>query len=183
MAATIGKTQCVKCGKDKATMRCGGCLEEHCYKHLVEHRQELNKQLDEIEVNRDLFRQALTQQIEQPNSNHLIQQIDRWEEESTKIIQQTASEARQLILKSTNESIDQLEMKLNRLTHQLRQSHSEDDFNEIDLRRFQEELDRLTEELKEPSNIFLREDSAPLIGIISVHMSDNCRASIPRGED
>ena len=32
----------------------------YCYNHLVDHRQELNKQLDDIDINRDIFRQTLT---------------------------------------------------------------------------------------------------------------------------
>jgi len=57
MATTTGKTHCVICSKEKVTFKCGGCLEEFCYKDLGDHQQELNKQFDEIEFNRDLFRQ------------------------------------------------------------------------------------------------------------------------------
>jgi len=171
MATAIGKTRCVICDKEKATLRCGGCLQEYCNKHLVDHRQELNKQLDEIEMNRDLFRQTLTQQIEQSNNHILIQQIDDWEQKSIQIIQQTAEEARQTVLKNTNEYIHQIEKKLNELTNQLRESREENDFNEINLHQFQEQLDRLTEELSKPSNISIREDSTQFINKISVHMS------------
>ena len=183
MATAISKARCVKCDKDRATMRCGGCLEEYCYKHLGDHRQELNKQFDEIEVNHDLFRHALAQQVEQPQNHLLTQQIDQWEQKSMKMIQQTAEEARQIVLKSADECVDQLQIKLNKLTDQLRQSRTEDDFNEIDLRQFQAKLDRLTEELGKPSDISIREDSTSFISQISVHVSDNCLASIPKGEN
>ncbi len=182
MATAIGKARCVKCGKDKATMRCGGCLEEYCYKHLADHRQELNKQLDEIEVSRDLFRQALTQQNEQPNNHLLIQQINDWERKSMRVIQQTAEEARQLVLKSINEHINQLEMKLNQLTNQLRESRKDDDFNEIDLRQFQEELDKLKEKLIQPSNISVREDPTPFISRICIDVSSNDHTATANGE-
>jgi hypothetical protein len=183
MAEATGKTRCLMCSKEKATLRCGGCLQEYCYKHLENHRQDLNKQLDEIELNHDLFRQSLTQQIEQPNNHLLMQQIDAWEQKSIKTIQQTAEEARQTLLKSTNESINQLEINLNKLTNQLRQSRNEDDFNEINLRQFQEELDKLTHELSRPSNISIREDSAILINKITFDVADNRVTSIPNGEN
>jgi hypothetical protein len=62
-AATPSRSRCVTCGKDnKVTL----CLQEFCYNHLTEHRQELSKQLNEIEVARDLFRQTLTQQTAEP---------------------------------------------------------------------------------------------------------------------
>jgi hypothetical protein len=181
--AATGKTRCVKCDKEKATMKCGGCFEDFCYKHLGDHRQELNKQLDEIEMNRDIFRQLLIQQIEQPNNHILIQQINEWERNSIKIIQQTAEETRQVLLKNTNKYIPQVEIKLNKLTDQLRESRQEDDFNEINLRQFQEELNRLTKELTKPSNISIREDSISFINKISVHISDNDLNLIQNGEN
>jgi hypothetical protein len=65
MAAATGKTRCVICDKEKATLKCGGCFQDFCFNHWDPHRQELNKQFDEMEINRDLFRQSLNQQIEE----------------------------------------------------------------------------------------------------------------------
>ena len=50
MATATDKTQCLTCGNDKPTTRCVGCLQHFCFTHLTEHRQQLNKQLDEITV-------------------------------------------------------------------------------------------------------------------------------------
>jgi hypothetical protein len=183
MATATGKTHCVICNKEKATMRCRGCLQEFCYKHLCNHRQDLNKQLDEIEVNRDIFRQSLTRQIEKPNNQILIEQIDDWEQKSIKIIQQTAEDVRQTFLKNTNKHVHQIETELNKLTDQLREIRQEDDFNEINLRLFQEELDKLTNTLIKLSNISIREDSTSFINKISVHMSGNYLTSIPKDEN
>jgi hypothetical protein len=41
---------------------------------LLEHRNQLNQQFDEIEINRDLFRQMLTEQINETKKHALIQQ-------------------------------------------------------------------------------------------------------------
>ena len=57
---------------------------------------------------------------------------------------------------------------MNKLTNQLRESRQEDDFNEINLRQYQEELEQLTKELTKPSNVSIRENSTRLIGKISV---------------
>ena len=157
--------------KEKATFRCAGCLREFCHKHLGDHRQELHKQLDEIEVDRDVFRQSLTEQMEQPNNHIMIQQIDKWERSSIKKIRQTAEETRQILLKNSGTYRQQLETKLDRLTNQLRESREEDDFNEINLRQFGEELKRLTYELTKPANISIREDATPFISKILVDMS------------
>jgi Rad3-related DNA helicase len=172
MATTTGKTRCAICSKEKATLKCGGCTQDFCYNHWDHHRQQLNTQLDDIETNRDLFRQSLSQQIEQPNNQTLIQQINQWELESIKIIQQTAEEARQIVLKNSNEYHHRLEVKLNELTNEIRESRHENDFNEVNLRQFQEELDRLTKELTKPTIISIREDSTSLINKISVRVSN-----------
>ena len=184
MATTTGKTRCIICDKEKATSRCGGCLEDFCYKHLGTHQQQLNKQLDEIEVNRDIFRQSLTTQIEQPNNHLLIQQIDKWEQDSIKKIQQTAEEARKILLNNTNEYIqNEIEIKLNKLTNQLRETRRENDFNEINLRQFEEELKQLTKELNTPSNISIREDFTPFINKLSVNVSGKYVILIPITEN
>jgi len=171
MATGPGRNRCVICGKERATLRCGGCLQEFCYNDFGNHRQELAKQLDEVEVNRDLFRQTLTEQISKPEKQELIQQIDQWERDSINKIRQTAEEARQVVFKHTTEHIKELETNLNKLTEQLRQSREENDFFETDLRRWNDELTRLTEELVKPSNIHFREDATALVTKISVDVT------------
>ncbi len=168
MATALGKNHCVKCGKDKSTLRCGGCLQEYCNKDMLDHRQELNKQLDEVEVSRDLFRETLSQQTPEPNRHPLIQQIDDWERDSIRRIRETAEEARQTLLQHTIGQIKQIEVDLNKLTNQLRESREEDDFYETDLTHWNEELKRLTKELATSSNVNLRQDSTPFINKISV---------------
>lgn len=176
MATSTGKICCIRCGKDKATLRCGGCFQEFCYQHSEDHRQELDKQLDEIEVSRDLFRQTLTEQLENPETHALMQQIDQWEYNSIKKVQQTAEEIRQNLLKNVNVHIHQVETDLNKLTDKLRESRQEHDFNEIGLCQFQEELKRLTDKLAQLSNISIREDSTPFISKICVNMPGKCAA-------
>ena len=75
MAAATSKTYCVTCKKEKVTFRCRGCSEDFCYQHLGDHQLELSKQFDEIEVNRDIFRQSLTEHMEQSNSDELFEQL------------------------------------------------------------------------------------------------------------
>lgn len=50
------------CGKAVCAVVCNDCSKAFCYHHLNSHRQELDERLDEIEVNRDLFRQIVTEQ-------------------------------------------------------------------------------------------------------------------------
>jgi outer membrane murein-binding lipoprotein Lpp len=66
MATETRKIRCITCGKEKATSKCSGCLEDFCFNHLAEHRQQLGKQFDELENKRNLFRQALSEQTTNP---------------------------------------------------------------------------------------------------------------------
>jgi hypothetical protein len=171
MATAAGRNRCVTCEKVKATSRCGGCLQEFCYNDFGHHRQELNKQLDEVEVTRDLFRQTLTDQTTDPQKHSLIQQINDWERDSIQKIRQAAEEARQTLLKHTTGHMRQVEIDLNELTGQLRQRREENDFFETDLYHWNEELTRLTKELAKPSNINLRQDTKPLVNKIAVDIT------------
>jgi chromosome condensin MukBEF ATPase and DNA-binding subunit MukB len=176
MAAANGKIRCVICNKRKSTLKCRGCSKDFCYTHWDTHRQKLKIKLAEIENNKETFKQSFNQYIQQPNNNNtLIQQINQWEQNSIKKIQQTAEEARQVAVKNTDEYIHQIEIKLNKLTEELRESREEEDFNEINLRQYQEELSRLTKELSKLSNISIREDSKSFINKIALTVSGKFR--------
>ena len=168
MATAVGKTRCATCGKEKAVMKCGGCAEDFCFNHMTDHRQELSKQLDGIEVIRDLFRQTLTEQISKPQKHALMQQIDQWEHDSIHKIRETAQEARQLLLQHTAKYFNEMEIKLETLTNQLRESRQENDYIETDLQRWQQQLELLQDELHQPSTIKVRHFSAPLVTKIYV---------------
>jgi hypothetical protein len=160
--ATV-KSRCAICSKEKAILKCGGCIQDFCYNHFGDHRQQLNQQLEEVEVNRDLFRQTITEQTAESQRHPLINQVDQWERDSIIKIQQTAEEARQILLQHTTEHVKQIEVKLKQLTDQLRQGREENDFVETDIRRWNQQLTQLTNELNKPSNILLRHDSKPFV--------------------
>ena len=168
MATAIGKVQCVKCGKPRSTLKCAGCSQDFCFNHLAEHRQELTTELDHIENDRNLFRQTLTEQTNNPNNNALIKQITEWERTSINKIQQTANQCRQVVIDHLSGNIHRIEVDLNKLTDQLREIRQEDDFNETDLQRLKQELTKLAETLNKPSNIVIKHGSASYINEISV---------------
>jgi chromosome segregation ATPase len=170
MATATGKNHCAICGKERRTVLCDGCSQTFCYNHLNDHRQELSKQLDEVEVTRDLFRQTLTEHTSHPHKHPLMKEIDTWEREAIKKIQETAEEARQQLFQHITGHISETELQLNKLTDQLRQSRQDNDFVETDLNQWKKELHRLKEELTRPSNITLRRDSIPLVTKINVDL-------------
>jgi chromosome segregation ATPase len=168
MPTETGKRQCIICGKEKCAVKCEGCSKTFCFNHITDHRQELSGQLNEIEMNRDIFRQTLNELTNNPEKHSLTKQIDQWEEDSIKQIQQTAKECRKTLVQYTSEHIHRIEMKLAELTSQLRETRQENDFNEIDLSQFQARLTQLSEEFDKPTNVSIQQDSTSFINTISV---------------
>lgn len=156
----------------KAVSKCEGCSQGFCYNHFIEHREELNKQLDEVENDRDFLRQKLTEQEAEPQkyAHMLIQQVDKWECNSIEKVQQTANEARQIILKYTKEHNIQVESQLNELTDQLRQFRQQNDFLELDLKKPKKQLLELSTQSSTLLNITIREDFPSLVNTIQVHV-------------
>lgn len=101
---------------------------------------------------------SFPQPIRQANNHILIEEIRKWEQNSINIIQQTANEARQIILDNINKYNDQLEIKLNEFDDRLRQSRDANNFNENNLHQLREELNRLTKKMNKSLNISIRLD-------------------------
>jgi len=158
-AAMTSRSDCFICKKEKVTYKCDGCSKRFCRQHLKDHENELELELDQIENERNTFRQTLSDQIEQPNKHDFIQQINQWEQRSINKIQQTAEENRKLILKQMNENFEKIEIDLNLFTNEIKEIRQESDFNELNLIDLRNKLERLQEQLTNPANISLNEDN------------------------
>ena len=119
----------------------------------------------------NLFRQLLSEQKEDPKIRPLIQQIDKWEDDSIKKIKQIVKECKQILIQHTNKSFIEMEIKLTKLTKQLKEIREEDEFNEIDLNEIKTKLTKLTKDFDQPPNISIQEDSSSFINKISVIVS------------
>ena len=165
------RTPCATCEKEKATATCAGCLQSFCGQHFTDRRQLLDTQFEEIEVHRDLFRQTLLQQITEPKTHPLMLQVDQWEQNSIRIIQEAAEETRLVLATHTTGHTGQLEEKLSQLTDELRQSRQENDIIESDLQRWKEELEQLTEEFNKPMHIIIQQGTTPLINQLQIEIA------------
>ena len=169
MATPTNQGACATCNKAKAITKCVGCSQEFCFNHFVEHRQILSKQMDQIEQDRDLFQQTLNQPTTNPHHHLLIEQVDRWEQESIEKIKQTAHEVRHLLSIHTNESITKT--KLEELTQQLKESREQDNIIENRLQIWKDELQKLTEEFNKPSNVIIQQSETALVKKIQIEFS------------
>jgi uncharacterized UBP type Zn finger protein len=102
-SASSSKAPCATCGnKGVGIFKCEGCAQGFCRKHVIEHRDTLSHQLDEIVLEHDTLQQTIVEHLDKQNHHHpAIEQIDKWERDAIEKIRQTAAEARQQVIKST----------------------------------------------------------------------------------
>ena len=160
--------KCFTCGKERIVYSCEGCSQKFCVKHLPEHRQQLGQELNGIENDRDELHQSLIEQKNNRQKLPLMQRVDKWEVDSITKIRQTAQECRQLLVQHQNDHILDIENKLAKLTEELKRIRKDDEFNEIDLNRMQGKLRRLRDELNQPRNIKIQQETTSFISKISV---------------
>lgn len=95
MSSTTLKTPCVVCDKGSGLFKCEGCGQNFCTKHVTEHRQTLQHQLDKVVVEHDSIQQTIKENKIQ--NSPLIKYIDEWEETSIIKITQMSAEFRQIV--------------------------------------------------------------------------------------
>ena len=102
-SSSSSKAPCATCGnKGVGIFRCEGCLQVFCRKHLNEHRDVLSHQLDEIVLEHDTLQQTIVENKGMQDNQHpLLKQIDQWERDSIRKIQQLADEVRQQVRELT----------------------------------------------------------------------------------
>jgi predicted transcriptional regulator len=171
MATTNATTKCSTCNKEGRTYLCQGCSANFCLNCLTKHHQTHIVELDGIGNNHNNLRKRLDDQKEDPKKRPLIQQINRWENDSVNKIRQAAEEFRKTLKEYTDKSIPEIEKKLNDIAEQIRKTREDDQFNEIDLDELKEKLQKLAKEFDQPSNISIEQESAPFINKISLVLS------------
>ncbi|CAF0741145.1 unnamed protein product [Adineta ricciae] len=167
------KTNCSKCNKAAGIFTCRGCEKDFCYRHVAEHRQELNKHMEELTNNHDLFVQTIAEQEANPNCHPSIEKINTWEQKSIKKIHQAAKDAREELLKNLRGHRTQVANNLQQITEELNKARSEDDYVETDLNEWKEKLEKLRTDLAATQMLDLSqdEDARTLIPKIFVHKS------------
>ncbi|CAF3915235.1 unnamed protein product [Rotaria sordida] len=172
MATAVGeKTPCSICQKAVGVFTCRGCGKDFCYRHVAEHRQELNKQMDELTTNHDELQQTITEQEVRPNCHPLIQKINKWEQESIDKIHQTADDARKQVITILGMHRTQVIHDLSCLTKKLNEVRNEDNYVETDLKEWTEKLDKLKIDLNAAQTIDFGEEnnSSTLISKFSIN--------------
>lgn len=159
------KPPCITCNKAIGITTCGGCQQWFCAKHFNEHRQSLGQEMERIGRKHD----HLYKNLAVKNDVHpLFAQINNWEKESIKKIQAVAGKARSELAKYLNETKFQLQESLTKIKDELAASRASDDYTEIDLTGWSDQLQILRQMLEKPSSIDIIEDdqSQPFIRVV-----------------
>ena len=171
MESTPIRQSCIKCKKGAGTVTCGGCQVWFCTKHFLEHRQELDIQMEHIGQEHDL----LYRDLNQNNGQHpLLTCIDEWEQQSMKKIQLAAEEARKSLQQYVDGSKTQLKDCLSEITKELQHSRECEDYTEFDLNNWIDQLKQLRERLENPTTISIVDDHStqPTICLIKVRENE-----------
>lgn len=175
MASANNKTRCATCNKENITYNCDGCSNRFCFKHLGEHREMLNGELDEIIDKYNQFQQTMNEQKQNSQNSSLIKQIDEWEITSILKIQQTADDCRIAVNKYANRVVVDVENKLHPFRKQMKVFQETNEFNEVNLNDLKEQLVIIRKDLDESSRVVVQRDSRPFIDKISIELSSRSK--------
>ncbi|CAF1150247.1 unnamed protein product [Adineta steineri] len=167
MAMPNNKTRCFICNEDKITYPCVGCLRNFCLMDLTKHRQILNEELNHIANDYKEFKQRFNEERSNSQDRALIDQINQWEVDSNEKIKQKAEECREIVYKSSK-VLNDIEMKFNNRHEQIQQFQKENEFDEINLEYFRNQLRKITAEVNYLPKTFIEQDYQPFINEISV---------------
>jgi len=164
--STSKKAPCATCGKVTGMFTCRGCQKDFCTRHVAEHRQELGKQMDELTLNHDRFRQNLMEQTTEPRLDPLMKQIDEWEQQSIDRIHRVADDTRKQLQNTIKEHTTKLNQALTKIADELCKAREDDDFFETDLKQWMGKLDQLKKDLAHPPNIKIQQENNTVIPFI-----------------
>ena len=154
---SVEKKPCIKCGCKNWVLRCDGCHRFYCVEHVLEHRTELSTQMNGIEQEYENLKQLF-----EPHGKHqehpLLSQIDVWEHDAILKIQHSAQRARDELRQLLNEYNNRMKTALQQFSQQLHDGRQENDFTEIELNQWKEQLQTIRQQFEALADIELMQD-------------------------
>ncbi|CAF1213729.1 unnamed protein product [Adineta steineri] len=135
---------------------------------LTEHQQRLNEELHHIINDYNEFKERINRKKQNLHGHSLIKQIDQWDIISSEKIQRKAKDCREIVIESSQTCINHIEMKFNNLREQIQRFQKENQFNEINLNYLRNQLIEITEQLNNPSTIYIHQNPQSLIDDILI---------------
>ena len=167
---------CVKCPKGQAEVMCGGCGQWFCLKHLLQHREELSRQMDELIVEHDRLQHDLIGG-DNEQQHPLLTRVDQWESDAIHRIKQVANEVRDQLKDLLGQSKRRLEEWLRPISTELQEKRQVENYTEIDLTRWMSQLREVKRQLEKQTTIEIKNDQVQVsltdIPLIAVSTRQN----------
>lgn len=139
---------CVECQRGVAT--CNGCRKHFCSLHFTEHRQELEKRMNELMKDNDQLRATVNSKDNMPD---LLIRIDQWEKLSIERITDIAKQARFDLRECLDRTKHQLMDSIDNMDEQLKSKQASTAYTEKELDRWMRQLEELRRMIENPANI------------------------------
>ncbi|CAF2601483.1 unnamed protein product [Rotaria sp. Silwood2] len=152
------KSSCSICGVRRWIFPCDGCHKSFCITHAPNHRAELTTQLTSIQQQCEHL-QRIFNQHEKAQEHPLFSLIDVWEHDTIIKIQQNAQKVRDELRQIHDESNNQMKTIFNQFSEQIRIGRETDDYTEIELNQWKEQLINIKKQLETPCDIELIPDN------------------------
>ncbi|CAF1181056.1 unnamed protein product [Adineta ricciae] len=178
------RTSCATCGQTAGIFTCRGCSENFCLRHTNEHREGLEKQMKHIIQSHQQLKQNITGPTNDQSCQSLLQQIERWEQQSLAKIRQVANDTRDQVLGIVRQRTDDLKDQLSKLSQQLDKAHKDGNYFEDDIRNWLEKLQKCQHLFQEQQStqLYFERSSVPFISKISLHDITNDALPQPSSE-
>ena len=124
---------------------CDGCRQTYCLSHFVDHRQALNKKLDDIAGQRNIL-QACMKELSTRISNEQLKMIDDWKNTMLQTVTEASNNAQQQVHELI---ISEMERECNELTNKITSFRDNDNCFETDIEELQTKIEKLNEELND----------------------------------
>ena len=156
MTTDVASYQCSICQKARGNCICGGCQTFFCFKHFLEHRQQLSTRFDQDVVSNHDELLAQFHQVQPSNRSFddLFLQIDQWEKLTIGKTRTTAEKVRHQLNSLITSERETLTRDFENLTKEISRRREEDDFVENDIKLLQQKIDLLQqscEQFKRPN--------------------------------
>ncbi|CAF3592009.1 unnamed protein product [Rotaria sp. Silwood1] len=166
---------CTICGAMAGVFLCRGCNNNFCLIHTTEHRNFLQKSMNDIDHNCEILKDNIQGQKDEEYYRLMMGQIEQWEQQSIEKIRRVADDNRQQMSIITRNRTGGLKEKIEELQRQLAIARQDGGFYENDLQEWTRRLDELQNIITQQRSykIDLVNDSNPFISKIAVNDESN----------
>jgi hypothetical protein len=138
------------CNKELGLMHCTGCDEYFCWNDFKTHREGMFTLMDNIIEKRNRLQDEITNEIQHNDQkNPLIEQIDKWQNNTIEKVKQVAAQARQQAYELLNAKRVKINTQFKSFSQELAQLKESENYVEHDLTRVNQMITQFKQDLRQ----------------------------------